>query len=121
VGKIFAIAKIVDRNKTIGLRIADVESKNVQYRDVSLDSIHKVLSSGNITIENIGILDGDIVGTNGSIDRLASVTTTGELIGKAPLVIINKIGDVGYTIVDHKGLLKKVREEDVLLMLSSLE
>lgn len=113
-GKIFAIAKIVDRNKTIGLRIADVESKNVQYRDVSLDSIHKVLSSGNITIENIGILDGDIVGTNGSIDRLASVTTTGELIGKAPLVIINKIGDVGYTIVDHKGLLKKVREEDVV-------
>lgn len=113
-GKIFAIAKIVDRNKTIGLRIADVESKNVQYRDVSLDSIHKVLSSGNITIENIGILDGDIVGTNGSIDRLASVTTTGELMGKAPLVIINKIGDVGYTIVDHKGLLKKVREEDVV-------
>lgn len=113
-GKIFAIAKIVDRNKPIGLRIADVESKNVQYRDVSLDSIYKVLSSGNITIENIGILDGDIVGTNGSIDRLASVTTTGELIGKAPLVIINKIGDVGYTIVDHKGLLKKVREEDVV-------
>lgn len=113
-GKIFAIAKIVNGNATIGLRIADVESKKIQYRDVPLESIHKVLSSGGITIENIGVLDGDVVGTNGSIDRLASVSTTGNIIGKAPLVIVNRIGDVGYTVVDYKGVLKKAREEDVV-------
>ena len=113
-GKIFAIAKIVNGNNTIGLRIADVEAKKIQYRDVPMASIKKVLECGGATIENVGILDGDVVGTNGSLERLSSVDLNGKLIGRAPLVIINKIGDAGYTIIDYKGTVKKARNEDVV-------
>ena len=113
-GKIFAIAKLVKGKSVLGLRLADIDGKNVQYRDVPMESIKKVLMTGNIKIENVGIIDGEVVGTNGSIDRLTNLSLDGTVLGNAPLVVINKIGDVGYTVIDFKGIIKKARVEDVV-------
>ena len=113
-GKIFAIAKITSNNSMIGLRIADVEQKKVQYKDVPIGSIKNVLLNGGIEIQNVAVVDGNLIGTNGSLDRLATIDIHKGLSGKSPLVVINRLGDAGYTVIDYKGVVKKATNTDVV-------
>ncbi|MBO5390175.1 MAG: hypothetical protein J6A59_18935 [Lachnospiraceae bacterium] len=115
--KLLFIATIVENKKIIGVRLLDCDAKKTQ--DVPIDNIKKVLSApGNEEIVgNLRVINGELYGTNGRIDRYAAINRQGVPVGqKSPLVIINKIGEdgVGYTVADFKGTIKKFRAEDVI-------
>lgn len=108
---IIAIANISNGVNTIGFRLLDTDTKEI--KDVPIDSILHVLSSGTVQIDNLGVSGGKVIGTNGSIDRLTKIVK-GRVVGNAPLVIINQIGDQGYTVTDFKGCILTLRNEDVI-------
>lgn len=110
--KIIAIANIVNEDeKTIGFRLLDIDKGKVM--DVPIESIQNVLENKATSIENLGIKEGLIVGTNGSTDRLAKAFN-GILIGKSSLVILNQIEDKGYTVSDYKGIIKKLSTDKTI-------
>lgn len=114
--KIFIIAQIFASNNTlVGYRLIDVDSKD-GIRDTKLDVVAGVLNNPNTAnlIKNAKFANGKIIGTNGQLSRYAKITTGGALMGNSPLVVINKIDDVGYTVCDFKGMIQKMKVSDVV-------
>lgn len=103
--KLIGIANISDGRDTIGIRVLDVDTKQVQ--DVPVSSLISILKSGTAMINNLGIDNGKLVGTNGAIYRLPKIVD-GKLVGKSPMVVINQIGDTGYTVANYAGVVVKV-------------
>ena len=112
---IFIIAQVINGKNVVGYRLLDLDSKN-QIRDYNIDTIKNVLNNPKTAdvIKNAKLVNGEITGTNGQLTRYAKVNTNGSLCGNAPLVVINKIGDVGYTVSDFKGVVKKMKNSDVV-------
>jgi len=109
---ILAIANIIDGKNTIGLRLLDTISG--QIKDVPIANVIGVLASGKATIDNVGLENGKLVGTNGSLDRLPKIMN-GVLVGiYSPVIIVNQIDDIGYTVTGYKGTMVKLKNEDVL-------
>ena len=94
----------------IGVRLYDTE--NEYFKDVPINSVKAALSKG-VEIENLGLQAGEVVGTNGSIDRYP-VIIKGKLVGKSPLIVLNEVGDLGYDVVDWKGKKGRYKTEDVV-------
>ena len=109
--KLIAIANICTIEGTVGFRLLDIDTK--QTKNVPLESIKIAMLSGKATIENLKIENTTIIGSNGSIDRLPKVIN-GQLIGKSPLIILNQLDDIGYTVSDFKGTISKVNTEDTI-------
>ncbi|MEM4386043.1 MAG: hypothetical protein QXD03_05815, partial [Candidatus Anstonellales archaeon] len=108
-----AVVFDINKNDVLGFRVFDVVDN--KYKDVAYKALLGAMQKNLIQIGNLGLVDGKIVGTNGSIDRYSKIDIQGKLVSKnAPLVIINQIGDVGYTVVDYKGNVKKVKIADVV-------
>lgn len=114
--KLLMIAVIQQDKKILGYRIFDAEAKEgKKVMNVPEYNMKEVLSSGKAQVNNLGLANNELVGTNGSLERYTKVAPNGQLIGnKAPLVIINQIGEVGYTVVDYLGRVKKARINDVV-------
>lgn len=115
--KIFIIAQVLKGKKVIGYRLLDLESNN-QVKDYPLASILNVLSNPQTSniIMNAKVIEGDLIGTNGQLSRYAKIDTNGNLINinESPLVIINKIDNIGYTVSDFKGIVKKMKNSDAV-------
>lgn len=114
--KIFIIAQIVNGNDTVGYRMLDVDDKN-KILDIPLNNLVQTLGSpqGEGLIKNAKLVNGKVTGTNGSLSRYAKVdANTGRLVDASPLVIINKIEDVGYTVSDFNGRVIKMKNSDVV-------
>ena len=99
--QLIAIARIVENDNLIGLVMLDKDTNEV--KGVTEQSIVLALMGNKVSIENIGLNSGRLIGTNGSIDRLPCVDKHMKLVGKSPLVILNTIDDLGYTVSDYKG------------------
>ena len=113
--RLLMIGVLYQNKSVIGYRLFDVESKEKKYIDAPEKSVKEVLSSGKATIENLGLQDGELVGTNGIIERYPKLNRQGMLItSNSPLTIVNQLGNAGYTVVDHMGTVKKVRVADVV-------
>lgn len=116
--KIYIIAQIVSGKNVVGYRLLDVESKdqNSKLKDYPLNNIKAVLSNKATAdiIKNARLVNGEVTGTNGQLSRYAKITTNGELIGKSPLVVLNKIDNLGYTVSDYKGQVKKMKNSDAV-------
>lgn len=113
--RIVAIARIVNLenpDKVVGLRLFDVDK--IDVKDTTIQAVKSVLSRGAISIENIELVDGELVGTNGSIDRLAKIDTNRNPLGETPIVIIDQVGEDGYIIVSYTGYMKQFSTEDIL-------
>ena len=109
------IATIHRGRSIIGFRIFDTKDKDGKFMDVPLDNVKQVINSGAAEIVNLGVIKGEVVGTNGVLERYPKITPTGRLIGNmSPLVVINQLGDAGYTVVDYKGKVKKATTKDVV-------
>lgn len=109
------IAVIQQNKKTVGYRIFDTDAKDKKFMDVPAGNMKDVLKSGKAEVCNLGIVDGELAGTNGSVERYAKIIPNGTLISNtSPLVIINQLGDAGYTVVDYQGKVKKARTSDVV-------
>lgn len=113
--RLYMIAVIKERGKIIGFRIFDADSKDGKFMNVPIDNVKAVLESGMAQVENLGLVDGEIIGTNGSLERYPVIDRNGNLLSKvSPLIILSQIGDVGYRVVDYKGTVKKARVTDVV-------
>ena len=116
--KIYIIAQIVNGKNVVGYRLLDVDSKN-EVKDYTVQQIAGVLSNPSTAniIQNAKMVGGKITGTNGQLSRYPVVSTNGTLIssnGESPLIVINKIDDVGYTVSDFKGQVQKMKNSDVV-------
>ena len=109
--RLIAIANISNGRNTVGFRLLDIDTK--QIKDVQINDIRSVLSIGTIQIDNLKIKDGTIAGSNGSTDRLPKIIN-GQLIGKSPLIVLNQIGNTGYTVSDYKGTICSVKVKDAI-------
>lgn len=116
--KIFIIGQIVNGNQVVGYRLLDVDDKN-QVRDYSCAQISQVLGNDKTKdiIQNAKLVNGVITGTNGQLSRYPKLSTNGMLLttkDKSPLIIINKIEDLGYTVSDFKGQVTKMKNSDAV-------
>lgn len=111
----FMIAIINDAGgNRIGIRMLDVSDfRSVRVMDVKIESAIRAVESGAAIIQNLAIEDGKLVGTNGSMDRYA-VVEDGRLKGKSPMIVINRVGDIGFTVSDYIGTVRKFRAADVI-------
>lgn len=110
------IGVVIDsKDNVIGYRLFEVGSK--QVRDVPAKALESILASNQSTVVGLKYEEGKICGSNGSIGRYPRVINN-SLYGKSPLIIINQIvidGEVqGYTVVDWKGKMIKVKKSDVI-------
>lgn len=108
---VIAIANLTDGKTTIGFRIMNIDTK--QVKDVTYDSVYNALATGKAKVMNLEIDNGILVGSNGSIDRLPKIVG-GRLVGKSPIIIVNQIDNVGYTVVDYKGEMRQMTVEEVI-------
>ena len=109
--KLIAIANISNGEKTIGFRLLDTETK--QVKNVPIYNITGALKANTIQIDNLILKDRAVSGYNGSIDRLPKIVE-GKLVGKSPLIILNTLGNIGYTVSDYKGTIVNVKEADLI-------
>ena len=107
---LFVIAKIHRDNETIGYRLLDTESRKI--RDAATDSVLTCLRKG-VRIDNIGITDGNIKGTQGSLERYGYCNINYRGDKYQPLVILNKLKG-GYQVADVNGVIKNVRDSDLI-------
>lgn len=106
------IGIVLDNNSNIlGMRVLDTDTS--QVKDIAVDSIKKVLYDGKVKINGLCIRDGELIGSNGSLDRYPKIIN-GQLVGKSPLIILNQLEDVGYTISDFNGRIASVATSDVV-------
>lgn len=115
--KIFIIAQIIENKKVIGYRLLDVDDHN-KVQDYPLQTIKGVLNNKETSdiIKNASLVNGEIVGTNGQLSRYPKINRSGQLIkqNESPLIVINKIENIGYTVCDFKGTVKKMKTSDVV-------
>lgn len=111
------IATVKQGSQLVGLRVLDVRKR--QIKDVPIKNIIQVIASGKVSIKGIKLDGGtgDVVGSNGSLDRYPVVE--GRMLrGKSPLVILAqyiKEGEIaGYKVVDWKGTIARFRVDGVL-------
>lgn len=109
--RLIAVANISDGKKTIGIRILDLYNNAV--KDVPIDNLIEVLDSGIVRVENIGLKEGRLICTNGSIDRLPKVINR-SLVGNSPIIIIDKAGNKGYRVCDYTGEIKIIWDKEAI-------
>lgn len=117
--KITLIAILKDNNKTYGYRFLNLESidKN-EVVDIPTDRvIATIKNKGNGCIHGIELDNGQLKGSNGSLDRYGVVD--GGVIKSSPVVILNKIvgpdkETLGYDMCGANGKVFRYREADVM-------
>lgn len=113
--KCFIIAQVVDGyNKLIGYKLFDSDTGETMV--VDSNQIKTVLEKQPDFIKNASLINGIISGSNGKLDRYARVDRTGNLVAgdKSPLVVLNRIETVGYTVVDFKGQTARMANDKVV-------
>ena len=116
--RIHLIAIHYDKSgNTIGFRLLDQDSKDI--KDVPYDSALMAVKSRQITIRGIELQQGKLKGSNGSFERYPKLVG-GKLVGKSPLIVLNELGDQGYTVSDLKGMIQNYRTKDVITLAKSM-
>lgn len=108
------IAGIYKGKDRVGFRILDADANKTM--DAPDSAVITAIKNGH-TILNLCIANGELKGSNGDISRFAKVSLNGgALIGtdKAPIVIINQLGDFGYTASDHNGKIMRAATDNVI-------
>lgn len=111
---IIAIGKIVRDNKTIGYRLLNTDGRTGQVKDIPTESILAAVVGSGLAIDNIAVVGGELVGTQGSLDRLPDIQL-GSAQGAnklGALTILNKLGDVGYTVTNNTGKIVSMRTDE---------
>lgn len=114
---IFMIAVIQNPDgTTAGYRLLQIDGKNASTVDTPATTVKQVLLSGKAIIKNMGLDgSGELVGTNGVISRYPQLNISRKLMAAgSPLIIINQVGDAGYTVSSYTGEMKKVPSASVI-------
>lgn len=119
----FIIAELYkgDRKTSIGYRLADVrvDADKAEIKDVPTGGVVGAMQRG-MVFENVALVGGKIVGIQGSIERLPKLVY-GETkpFENNNMTIVNKMGDVGYKVMDFAGRIKKYRTEDAIALIDN--
>lgn len=106
--------KKTSRSKDIiGIRLANIDGDKAECKDVGIQSVIKVLSNGAV-VRNLEIVNGEVRGTEGSIDRYGSLCSSGSSNQRQPLVVLARIGDKGYRYINIEGKIGNVRSSDLI-------
>lgn len=99
---------------TRGFRLLDTNSGRTI--DISEANLKQAMKDKKISIENLDLIDGSIVGINGTIDRYTKCLPDNTIVNKKlnTVVVINRIEEIGFTISDYKGIIKKVRAANLV-------
>lgn len=103
VSNYYLIGLLKKRTTTIGYRIMQLKDK--KYVDLRPDTIKNMLLKYPDAMANIGLDNGEIVGTQGTLERYAVIRET--RVDNRQLVIIKKVelenGDLaGYIVTDYR-------------------
>lgn len=110
--KMYMIASLYQGDKRLGFRILDSDTGKII--DVTEIQVIGVLKTGQKII-NLELSGNKLQGSNGGIDRYAKIVDGRLAIGdKGPVVILNQLGDTGYTISDHNGKIMRAKTSDVI-------
>jgi hypothetical protein len=116
----FLLIGVIYEGKNIsGYRLLDTD--NHTTTDASSANVMDVLRNRKATIDNLELQGVNLVGTNGAIERYpklkinkksrAIVPSTTE---PAAVTIINRIGDLGFTVCNVEGKVVNVKTQDLL-------
>lgn len=105
------IALIFKNSRLAELRLFDSSSNEV--KDVPYASVVTALQQKKIQIHGVEFDGSRLHGTNGSLERYTKVNN-GVVQGKPAFVVINEIGDLGYTICDYNGNVQRLKTADVV-------
>lgn len=109
--KMYMIASIFQGETLRGFRILDFDTKNII--DVTENQVFQVIKSG-VKIINLEIKKGKLQGSNGDIKRYTKLLN-GKPIGSTPIIILNQLGNIGYTVADYNGNIRKLSTKDTLM------
>lgn len=125
--EIYMIATVFNANKQlIGARLIDINDKRKKYQDVSITSCINVLKNNPLAIKNIRLVveNNQLRLVNGALNNLTkidakgkpmeAVNYNGNMVAKTPILVINQISNLGYTVLNYKGELRKVAIDKLL-------
>ena len=82
-------------NELVGLRLMDI--KTMTFKDLRVSEIKSYLKRGNVEITNVGLKNGQLVGINGSLNRLTDIRVD-EVIKNNEIVILYKNSNGQYIV-----------------------
>lgn len=125
--EIYMIATVFNSKKQlVGARIIDINDKKKKYQDVSIQSCVNVLKNNGLAIKNIRLdsESGQLRLVNGALNNLTKIDTNGKpmegvpfngsVVAKTPILVVNQISNLGYTVLNYKGELRKVAIDKLL-------
>ena len=99
-------------NELVGLRLMDI--KTMTFKDLRVSEIKSYLKRGNVEITNVGLKNGQLVGINGSLNRLTDIRVD-EVIKNNEIVILYKNSNGQYTVSDYMGnVIYNVSEQELI-------
>lgn len=104
-------------DKELGFRLLDSTSEQVM--DVAYDNVLQVLNEGKAKISGLELKGNKLVGSNGVLDRYSKIIDK-NLMGSSPVVVLNEIGDEGYTVSDWKGTIKRYKNDAVIMLADNM-
>lgn len=103
------------KNNIIGFRILDDD--NGKFMDVSYEDVKRVLiqseNNEEYKIENLKYEDGEISGSNGSLDRFPTLINK-RLSGVSPLIILEEMPNRHYRVTNFAGEIVEISEENAI-------
>mgnify|MGYP006956011166 CR=1 FL=1 len=117
------IGQLTGRSKKhtiLGYRLLDVASGKTL--DTDIKSLKHAIKTNSVNIENIGLDNGYLCGTNGSIDRYSILEYPDMTISDGTagaLVVLYQVEDFGYLVSNPVGMIREASKQDVIVYASS--
>lgn len=109
---ITVIAKIIGKQGLIGFKVIDRE--NTEVTEVYCEELKDKISTGLLDITNLEYLEGEFNITDESELGYPVVNESLKIIGKSPIIILDRISAVEYKCTNYSGLLINYTTEKVL-------
>lgn len=113
---LYLIGVLKSRNKVVGYRLLQLKDK--KYFDVKPQAVQQILQVNSNAIANLALVNGEIVGSQGSIDRYTAIRET--RVSDRQLVIIKRVivNDdklAGYLVTDYRYSALKLLTTDEII------
>ena len=96
-----------------GFKLLDSDTGEVIYK--SRASIVNAIQNKGITIANLRLYNGKLLGSNGGFYRYPQVDRDGLPITKnQAMIVINKLGNDGYTVTNWTGIMLKISKQEIM-------
>lgn len=113
---LYLIGVLKSRNKIVGYRLLQLKDK--KYFDVNPQTVQQILQVNSNAVANLELVNGEIVGSQGSIDRYTAIRET--RVSDRQIVIIKKVvinddKPVGYLVTDYRySALKFLTTDEII-------